>query len=365
MRLLSIVGARPQFIKVAVIASSLKALPANKQLEHRILHTGQHYDPRMSDCFFRQLNIPEPDFHLGIGSGTHGAQTGAMLQGIESALESWRADAVVVYGDTNSTIAGALAASKMHVPVIHVEAGLRSFNRRMPEEINRIATDHVSDVLLCPTATAMRNAQREGLGSRSRLTGDVMLDLLLAYADKLERHSLASDNYALITMHRAENTDDPARLTRFVTLLERLPLPAILPMHPRVRARLTKGDLRRIEKLPNVQLIDPCEYGEMLSLERDARMILTDSGGVQKEAYFLGVPCLTLRAETEWGETLADGWNRIVDMEADAVLSIVNSLLRGNGFVPHGTPNLSQFGSGKSGEASVQAILELLQGEAS
>jgi UDP-GlcNAc3NAcA epimerase len=364
MRLLSIVGARPQFMKVAVIAAALKASPVSTGIEHRILHTGQHYDPRMSDCFFRQLNIPEPDFHLGVGSGTHGEQTGAMLVGIERALNMWRPDAVIVYGDTNSTVAGALAASKMHVRVIHLEAGLRSFNRRMPEEINRVATDHLSDVLLCPTATAMQNAQREGLGTKSWLTGDVMLDLLLQFAARLVPHVLATGNYALVTMHRAENTDDPERMSRFITLLERLPLTAILPMHPRLRAKLQADDLTRIAKLKHVHLLEPCDYREMLALERDARVILTDSGGVQKEAYFLGVPCLTLRAETEWEETLAGGWNRVVGMEPDLVLPVIDSLVRGNGFAPKGTPDLNQFGSGRGGEASVQAILNSIRAEA-
>jgi UDP-GlcNAc3NAcA epimerase len=363
MRLLSIVGARPQFMKVAVIAAALKALPEGAEIEHRILHTGQHYDPRMSDCFFRQLSIPDPDFHLGIGSGNHGAQTGAMLAGIERVLSEWRADAVIVYGDTNSTVAGALAAAKLHVRVIHLEAGLRSFNRRMPEEINRVATDHLSDVLLCPTATAIENAQREGLGDKSYLTGDVMLDLLLKYAAGLDPHELAKDSYALVTMHRAENTDSPARMGRFITLLERLPLTAILPMHPRLRAKLPANDLARIERLSHVRVLEPCDYGEMLALERDACMVLTDSGGVQKEAYFLGVPCLTLRTETEWKETLEGGWNRVLDMNPDVVLPVVDSLLRGNGSLPKGVPDLEQFGSGGAGEASVKKILNSLRRE--
>jgi UDP-GlcNAc3NAcA epimerase len=322
----------------------------------------------MSDRFFTGLGIPEPDYHLGIGSAPHGAQTGAMLAGIEEVMTEWHPDAVLVYGDTNSTLAGALAAAKMNVRVIHLEAGLRSFNRRMPEEINRIATDHLADLLLCPTATAMQNVRREGLGEKSLLTGDVMLDLVLRYSTKQAgnhveaRVHVGTRGYALVTLHRAENTDDPARLGEFVTLLERLPIPALLPVHPRLRGRLTAEQMARITALPHVYLLDPCEYVEMLALERDAQMILTDSGGVQKEAYFLGVPCLTLRLETEWEETLAGGWNRVMGTDPDKLLPAIESLARGNGAMPMGLPDLSQFGSGKAGKNSVEAILKFLGG---
>ena len=360
MRLLSIVGARPQFIKVAVIAASLKTHDEAASIEHRILHTGQHYDPGMSDCFFHELGIPQPEYHMGIGSGTHGVQTGKMLAGMDSVLTEWRPGAVIVYGDTNSTLAGALSAAKLQIPVIHLEAGLRSFNRRMPEELNRIATDHLSDLLLCPTLTAMTNAQREGLGNRAQLTGDVMLDLLLHQAKKIQKHPLAREPYALITVHRAENTDDPLRMAQFLTWLERLPLNAILPMHPRLRTRLSGEQLTHMERMSHVHLLPPCEYCEMLALERDASMILTDSGGVQKEAYFLGVPCLTLREETEWEETLAGGWNLVAGMEPDFILNIVMSLIRGNGYMPRGKPDLAQFGSGSGAEASVNAMIKSL-----
>jgi UDP-GlcNAc3NAcA epimerase len=314
----------------------------------------------MSDCFFRRLEIPEPDFHMGIGSGSHGEQTGAMLKGIESVLESWPADGVITYGDTNSTVAAALAAAKLHVPVVHLEAGLRSFNRRMPEELNRVATDHLSDVLLCPTEMALLNARREGLDEKSWLTGDVMLDLLLKHADTPNRHASAGEDYALITVHRAENTDDSNRMAKFLRILERLPLKAILPMHPRLRAKLGP-DLARVERLSHVELLEPCEYAEMVALQRDARVVLTDSGGVQKEAYFLGVPCLTLRDETEWLETLAGGWNRLIGMDPDAALQAIDSLLCRNGFVPREKPNLALFGSGTSGELSVETILKTLR----
>jgi len=365
MKLLSIVGARPQFVKVAVIAEALRSLPESEKIEHLLLHTGQHYDAQMSDSFFQQLRIAPPDFYLGIGSASHGAQTGSMLAAIEAVLSGCRPDAVIVYGDTNSTLAGALAAAKMHVPVIHLEAGLRSFNRRMPEEINRRATDHVSDMLLCPTTTAMRNARHEGLGDRSFLTGDVMLDLAMRYANHLQTSPAVAfklsppQGYALVTLHRAENTDHPPRLAEFVKLLERMPLPVVLPMHPRLRTKLETGALRRLEGFSHVHLLEPCGYFEMLALERDARMILTDSGGVQKEAYFLGVPCLTLREETEWEETLSGGWNRVMGTDPNRLLPVIESLARGNGSMPQGRPDLSQFGSGRAGEQSVQAILNL------
>lgn len=362
MKLLSIVGARPQFIKVAVIAAALRTCAEGRDVEHRILHTGQHYDAGMSDGFFQELEIPAPAYQLDIGSGRHGAQTGKMLAGIEAALEEWRPDAVIVYGDTNSTLAGALAAAKLHIRVIHLEAGLRSFNRRMPEEINRVATDHISDVLLCPTAAAMAHAQAEGLAAKSWLTGDVMLDLLLDRAPRLQKHPLAGQPFALVTVHRAENTDHPHRLAEFMNLLERLPIAAVLPMHPRLRARLAAADLARLERMRHLHLLEPCAYGEMLSLERDASMILTDSGGVQKEAYFLGVPCLTLRDETEWTETLAGGWNRVVGMNPESVAATARSLLNGNGCAPSGRPDLAQFGAGGGARASVNVIFSVLEG---
>lgn len=360
-KLISIVGARPQFIKVAVVAATFRVHPRGASIEHRILHTGQHYDPAMSDFFFRDLDIPNPQYHLGIGSAPHGVQTGKILAGVEAVLDESRPDAVIVYGDTNSTLAGALAAAKLHIRVIHLEAGLRSFNRNMPEELNRVTTDHLSDLLLCPTATAMGNATREGLADRSHLTGDVMLDLLQQHAADLPLHHLAHDRYALVTVHRAENTEDPERMVQFVDWLERLPLRAVLPMHPRLQNKLLKEQMTRIDHMEHVHILAPCRYGEMLSLERDASVILTDSGGVQKEAYFLGVPCLTLRDQTEWLETLVGGWNRIVGMEPESIVKIVQSLIDGNGYMPVGKPDLAQFGSGLGAETSVSAIMTVLE----
>jgi UDP-N-acetylglucosamine 2-epimerase len=362
MKLLSIVGARPQFIKLAVIATALRAHAQTGEIEHRILHTGQHYDPQMSDCFFRELRIPMPDYNLGVGSGAHGSQTGQMLAGIEAVLCEWKPDAVIVYGDTNSTVAGALAASKLHIPVAHLEAGLRSFNRRMPEELNRVATDHLSDILLCPTTAAITNAGREGLYAKCWLTGDVMLDLLMSYAPTLSPHVLAKQPFALVTVHRAENTEDPNRVANLLRIIRELPLHAVFPMHPRLRAKLGPTAVRELEALEHVHIIGPCEYGEMLALERDAAMILTDSGGVQKEAYFLGVACLTLRDETEWTETLQGNWNRVLGMNPEAVLEVARSLAKANGHTPSGLPDLSQFGGGRAAEASINVILNSLGG---
>lgn len=362
MRLLSVVGARPQFVKVAVIAATLRDRAHDMELDHRILHTGQHYDTGMSDCFFHELHIPEPAYQLAVGSASHGVQTGQMLAGIEAVLAEWRPDAVIVYGDTNSTVAGALAAAKLRIRVIHLEAGLRSFNRFMPEEINRVATDHLSDVLLCPTPTAMANARNEGLEGKCWLTGDVMLDLLLAHSRRLKKHRLARTPFALVTIHRAENTDFPERLADFIRMIERLPLRAIIPMHPRLRSKLCETDLDRLEGMGHVELLGPCEYGEMIALERDAAMILTDSGGVQKEAYFLGVPCLTLRNETEWVETLGGGWNRIVGMSPDKIATIARSLLAGNGYMPTGLPDLQQFGGGAGAQVCVDVMIKFLEG---
>ena len=362
MKLLSIVGARPQFMKLAIIADAMRAATAYGEIEHRILHTGQHYDAQMSDCFFRELRIPAPDYNLGVGSGDHGSQTGKMLGGIESALHEWTPDSVIVYGDTNSTLAGALAAAKLHIPVAHLEAGLRSHNRRMPEELNRVATDHLADLLLCPTAAAVNNLHQEGLGGRSWLTGDVMLDLLRKHAAAVSRHPLAHAPYALVTLHRAENTDDHLRLERFQEIIKSLPLRAILPLHPRLARRMGSAAIADLAAMEHIKIIEPLSYGEMLALERDATMILTDSGGVQKEAFFLAVPCITLRDETEWTETLQGGWNRVTGMMPDAVIEIARSLWVRNGYMPSASPDLSMFGSGTAGANSLHVILNSLGG---
>ncbi len=315
MKVLTIVGARPQFVKAAVVS---RALARREDVRETILHTGQHFDEALSDVFFRELGIPEPAYHLGIGGGTHGQNTGRMLEGIERVLLDERPDWVLVYGDTDSTLAGALAAVKLHLPVAHVEAGLRSFNRRMPEEINRVLTDHAADLLLAPTPTAVENLRREGLSeARVRWVGDVMYDAALHFgrlADRastvLARLGLDPRGYVLATVHRAENTDDPARLEAVFEGLAQVAaeIPVVLPLHPRTRKALERlGWLERASE--RLRLIEPVGYLDMVALEKNARLIATDSGGVQKEAYFFSVPCVTLRDETEWVELVEAGWN--------------------------------------------------------
>lgn len=317
MKVVSIVGARPQFVKAAVVSRALHAAG----IAEIIVHTGQHYDGNMSDIFFDELDIPRPAIHLGVGSGPHGAQTGRMLSGIESIIVEERPDWLLVYGDTNSTLAGALAAAKLHVPVAHVEAGLRSFNRRMPEEVNRVLTDHVSDLLFAPTQSAVENLSVEGIaGARVQLVGDVMKDAVLYYANRsgasgmrLEELGLRTRGYLLATVHRAENTADPDRLAAIMKGLVAASstTTVVLPLHPRTRAALEDTDLLR-EVAHHCRVLDPVGYLDMLVLEKGAALIVTDSGGVQKEAFFFQVPCITVRDETEWVELVELGWNRLV-----------------------------------------------------
>jgi UDP-GlcNAc3NAcA epimerase len=312
--IVTIVGARPQFVKAAAVAAAFARAP-HPDTRTILIHTGQHYDYEMSEVFFDGLELPRPDHHLAVGSATHGRQTGEILSRLEPILEMIRPDRVVVYGDTNSTLAGALAAAKLQIPVAHIEAGLRSFDRTMPEEINRICTDHVADLLFVPTQTAVDNLTAEGITDGVHLVGDVMLDMVNAYKDPssegaLAKYSLTRDRYALATVHRAANTDNRARLARIFDGFARIGkhMPVVVPLHPRTRQAL--GD---IEPGEHVTIVDPVGYVEMLGLENAAHVIVTDSGGVQKEAFWLGVPCVTLRSETEWPETLVDGWNVLVD----------------------------------------------------
>lgn len=323
MRLASIVGARPQFIKLTPVSRALRQLH-----EELIIHTGQHYDYNMSAQFFDELAIPVPDYHLGVGSGPHGAQTGRMLEAIEQVLMKERTDWVIVYGDTNSTLAGALAAAKLHIPIAHIEAGLRSFNRTMPEEINRVVTDHLSDRLFCPTETARGHAHNEGITQGVEVVGDVMYDMLQQAQLKIETHAqvllpaleVTPQGYVLVTVHRAANTDNPVVMGNIANALNKLEMPVIFPVHPRTRACLERCD---IVWRKHIRLIEPVGYIDMLALEKAAYRILTDSGGVQKEAFLLGVPCVTLREETEWPETVQAGWNVLVGSCYQAIIEAV------------------------------------------
>jgi UDP-GlcNAc3NAcA epimerase len=323
----TVIGARPQFVKATVVS---RAIRLRGLLAEKIVHTGQHYDENMSRVFFDELGIPRPDFNLGIGSGSHGAQTGRMLEEIERVLLDVRPDWMLVYGDTNSTLAGALAATKLHIPVAHVEAGLRSFNRAMPEEINRVLTDHVSDLLFAPTPVAIANLEHEGVEpSRMHVVGDVMYDAALYYGARAETEStvlarlnLTPGAYVLATVHRAENTDDPARLAAIVAGLADVAreTPVVLPLHPRTRAVLECNLTLRAD-MEALCVIEPVGYLDMVMLERGARLIATDSGGVQKEAYFYGKPCVTLRDETEWRELVDTGWNVLCPPHSQSVVA--------------------------------------------
>jgi UDP-GlcNAc3NAcA epimerase len=318
MNVISIVGARPQFIKAAAVTRAVKRF---SEVHHTLVHTGQHYDENMSEIFFEQLEIPKPDYNVGIGSGKHGVQTGRMLEAIEQILLQVRPDWVLVYGDTNSTLAGALAAVKLHIPVAHVEAGLRSFNRGMPEEVNRVLTDHASDLLFAPTLASVRNLQYEGISEdKILLVGDVMYDAALFYSVKGDRESqilealdLHPKEYILATVHRAENTDDARRLRMIFEglALAAKEIPVIVPLHPRTREALRREGVLGTN-FKQVLILEPVGYLDMVMLEKCARLIATDSGGVQKEAFFYRVPCVTLRSETEWVELVDLGWNRLV-----------------------------------------------------
>jgi UDP-GlcNAc3NAcA epimerase len=326
MKIVSVVGARPQFIKAAPVGRAL----ANAGIEEVLLHTGQHYDPSMSDVFFSELGIGEPRYNLGVGSGTHGAQTAAMLAGIEEVLAAERPDRLLIYGDTNSTLAGALAAAKRSVPVAHVEAGLRSYNRAMPEEINRLVADTLSDLLFCPTEVAEANLAREGITSGVHVVGDVMYDAVMWAASRVDEGAsdivtelgLESGHYLLATVHRASNTDAPENLTAIMWALREAGEPVVFPVHPRTRKAIVEAGIHAGE---NVMMIEPVSYLDMLALERHARVILTDSGGVQKEALWLHVPCVTMRNETEWVETVGCGWNTLTGTNPARILEALGA----------------------------------------
>jgi UDP-GlcNAc3NAcA epimerase len=322
MKVASIVGARPQFIKAAPVDRELR-----KSHSHVLIHTGQHYDYAMSAVFFEELGIPEPDHNLGVGSAGHGRQTGEMLIRLEKALIEEDPDWVLVYGDTNSTLAGALAAAKLHLPVAHIEAGLRSFNRQMPEEINRVVTDHVADFLFCPTEIARQNLVREGITEGLFKVGDVMYDAVLhstAIVDSKSRIlgslDLEPRSYLLVTIHRPGNTDNPQNLSNILEAINEIDEKIVFPAHPRTSQAIDQIDCPLSS---TVKLMEPVSYLDMLSLERNARMILTDSGGVQKEAYLFGVPCITLRQETEWVETVEAGWNVLVGASKEKIIRAI------------------------------------------
>jgi UDP-N-acetylglucosamine 2-epimerase (non-hydrolysing) len=359
VKVVSIVGARPQLIKLAPIAAAFQ----NTDAEHVIVHTGQHYDADLSDVFFSGLGIPDPDVHLGIGSGSHGVQTGKALAALDPVLAEEAPDWVLVYGDTNSTLAGAVSAVKQHIPVAHLEAGLRSFNRRMPEEHNRVLTDHAADLLLAPTEKAMGHLADEGLAARSVLVGDVMVDVCLRVRDAvlagehpapaLPEGIDAGQPYLLATLHRAENTDDPARLAALVGALAALPLPVALLAHPRLVARAEQHgiSLRQGALLAG----RPLPYAAMVAAVLGSAGVITDSGGLQKEAYLLERPCTTLRTETEWVETLVDGWNHLVPdpaaLDRPAWVEIA-------GRAAPSTPQSQPYGEGKAAERAVGALVK-------
>jgi UDP-N-acetylglucosamine 2-epimerase (non-hydrolysing) len=352
MKVLSVVGARPQFVKLAPIAQAM-ANRSSGVKHHIIVHTGQHYDSAMSDVFFADLEIPSPDVHLGVGSGSHGVQTGSMLSAMDGVIEEHRPDVVLVYGDTNSTLAGALSAVKLHVPVAHLEAGLRSFNRRMPEEHNRVLTDHAADLLLAPTDVAMTHLRAEGLAERSVLVGDVMTDVCFRVRDAVATAApdlpsgVRPGEYVVATIHRADNTDDPARLADVIDALAATPVPVWLLAHPRLRARAAEHGIKLDRG--SIVLGDPLPYPQMVAAVVHSGGVVTDSGGLQKEAYLLERPCTTLRTETEWVETLHDRWNVLLpDLEGLAALAA-----RPTPAQPQGQP----YGDGDAAGAAVRALV--------
>ena len=353
MKILTVVGARPQFVKAAPVSRALR-----ERHTEVLVHTGQHYDPAMSADFFRDLEIPEPDVNLEVGSGAHGAMTGEMIRRLEPVAVEHEPDGVLVYGDTNSTLAAAVVASKLAWPdgrrpwLAHVEAGLRSFNRRMPEERNRVVVDHLADLLLAPTSTAVEHLAREGLGARAELVGDVMVDAHAWASERADTHlapiAAALEQFVLLTLHRAENVDHPDRFARILAGLD-AGIPVVFPVHPRTRAILERG----IHGLPaNVHAIDPVGFLEMVALERRAHAIATDSGGVQKEAYLAGVPCVTLRSETEWVETVDAGWNRVVDDDPAAL----RAALEDDDFMRRDRPRPLLYGDGRTAGRIVAAL---------
>lgn len=363
MKIVTVIGARPQFVKAAVVSRAIAKFNnenKDKIINEVIVHTGQHYDTNMSDVFFKEMQIPQPNYHLGIGGSSHGAMTGRMLEEIEKVLLIEKPDMVLVYGDTNSTLAGALAAAKLHIPVAHVEAGLRSFNMEMPEEVNRILTDRVSKWLLCPTETAMQNLENEGLaswaGANAHNVGDVMYDATLFYreiavpSDEVKKLiDINNEGFYLATVHRAENTDNELRLADIFKALKEISntTPVIIPLHPRTKKLLMKNKI----KLGNITCIDPVGYFDMITLLAECKGVFTDSGGVQKEAYFFNKACITLRDETEWIELVQHGFNKLAGADYDKILELERDFM--------GTKikdDVSLYGHGRAGEKIVRVL---------
>jgi len=361
-KILTVIGARPQFIKAAPVSKILKKQNRIKEI---MVHTGQHYHDNMSKIFFEELEIAEPKYNLEIGSGTHAYQTGEMLKRLESVVISEKPDLVLIYGDTNSTLAGALVSSKLHIPIAHVESGLRSFNRRMPEEINRVIADHLSSMLFCPTKTAIENLRKEGITKNVYFIGDVMYDVAIMFKNKAQQQSkiisklnLKSKNYILVTIHRAENTDDKKRLLEILKSLEYISqkFEIIFPIHPRTKKMINFYDFDKF--LKNIKIIEPAGFLDMICLENNAMLILTDSGGVQKEAYFHKVPCVTLREETEWIETIKANWNFVVkDIKQEKILKAIKVMLDNN----QKRNNISDYGKGEASKMIVEKIKEFLK----
>lgn len=349
MKIATIIGARPQFIKAGVVSREIKN---HRDINEVIIHTGQHYDYNMSEIFFKELEIPFPDYSLNVGSGSHGSQTAKMLSGIEEVLIKENPDWVLVYGDTNSTLAGSLAAVKLHQKVAHVEAGLRSFNRMMPEEINRILTDRISDVLFAPTKTAITELSKEGLSKNAVFSGDVMYDSVLFYQEKIKKNISTyqikniPNDYYLATIHRAENTDFPNRLQSILDAFSELDMPVVLPLHPRTKKIINKFNVSK-----NIIIIEPVSYLQMLTLVINSAKVLTDSGGLQKEAYFLNKRCVTMRDETEWTETLENNWNIVVGADKN---KIVEACLLAN----TNNKRINAFGNGHSAKKVINFLIE-------
>jgi UDP-GlcNAc3NAcA epimerase len=362
LKLVTIIGARPQFIKSNIVSKAIlerTGVAASAHLTEIVVHTGQHYDYQMSQIFFDEMGLNAPGYHLGVGSGSHGAQTGRMLERIEEVLLRESPELVLVYGDTNSTLAGALAAAKLNIPVAHVEAGLRSFNPVMPEEINRVLADHLSALLLAPTETAVKNLQHEGITGGVHQVGDVMYDAALTYRELaraksrvLERFNLIPKNYALATVHRAENTDQPKRLRGIFDALQTLAQdrPLIVPVHPRTQKAMNTSPAFATG---NLILTEPLSYLDMLLLESESCLILTDSGGVQKEAFFFRVPCVTLRDETEWKETVNSGWNAVAGTDSQRIVDAARR-------AKPGRDDTWPFGTGDASRKSINVIVDFL-----